>query len=320
MKLSFGIQIEPQLGFNYLTVEKIALNAEKVGYDSIWSSDHFFLDNKSEEKNCMEAWTLLAALASKTTTLRLGALVTCNSYRYPAVLAKIAATVDMISNGRLEFGIGAGWKEIEYNAYGIPFPSVKDRMDQLEESIQIIKKLWTEPKVSFEGKHYRIKNAFSAPKPVQLLPPIFIGGSGKRRILNMVAKYADYCNFGWFHNQNKLTELLDALKNHCQNYSRDYETIGKSFFASVIIAETESELEKILSERAKLRNVSLAEYRKTLGDGVFFGTPDKIQARFEKMIELGFSYFQIMFPYPHDFEQSSLFAKLILPKLINRKS
>ena len=105
MKLSFGIQIEPQLGFDYKTVEKIALNAEKVGYDSIWSSDHFFLDNKSEEKNCMEAWTLISALASKTTTLRLGTLVTCNNYRYPSVLAKIAATVDMISNGRLEFGM-----------------------------------------------------------------------------------------------------------------------------------------------------------------------------------------------------------------------
>ncbi|MFX0207201.1 MAG: LLM class flavin-dependent oxidoreductase, partial [Candidatus Hodarchaeota archaeon] len=156
MSIRFGIHIESQLGFNYETVEKIALNAEKVGYDSIWTSDHFFLDTQSEEKNCMEAWTLLSALAAKTKTLRLGVLVTCNSYRYPAILAKIAATVDHISNGRLEFGIGAGWKEIEYNAYGIPFPPVKDRMDQLEEALQIIKKLWTEPKAFFVGKHYQI--------------------------------------------------------------------------------------------------------------------------------------------------------------------
>ena len=314
LNIRFGIQIEPQLGFDYETVEKIALNAEKVGYDSMWFSDHFFLDNKSEERNCMEAWTLLAALASKTNTLRLGALVTCNSYRYPAVLAKMAATVDLISNGRLEFGIGAGWKEIEYNAYGIPFPSVKDRMDQLEESIQIIKKLWTEPKVTFEGTHYQIKDAFSAPKPIQQLPPIFIGGTGKKRILNMVARYADYCNFGWFTDPNEIPELLDSLKNHCDKINRNYDTVGKSFFASVLIAETEDEVEKLLTERAKLRNMSLEEYRKSIGDGVFFGTPEVIEERFNERINQGFEYFQIMFPYPLIFEQSNKFAKLIFPR------
>ncbi|UCE13995.1 MAG: LLM class F420-dependent oxidoreductase [Candidatus Heimdallarchaeota archaeon] len=315
MNIRFGIQIEPQLGFDYSTVEKIALNAEKIGYDSIWSSDHFFLDNKSEEKNCMEAWTLLAALASKTTSLRLGTLVTGNSYRYPAILAKIAATVDMISNGRLEFGIGAGWKEIEYKAYGIPFPCVKDRMDQLEESIQIIKKLWTEPKVTFNGEHYQIKDAFSAPKPIQQLPPIFIGGTGKKRILRMVAKYADYCNFGWFYVPDKIPDLLTTLKDHCDKVSRDYESVGKSFFASVIVAETEDELENILSDRAKARNMGVEEYRKMLGNGVFFGTPEFIQERFENLINLGFDYFQIMYPYPMDYEQSTKFAELVIPKI-----
>ncbi|MFW9903169.1 MAG: TIGR03560 family F420-dependent LLM class oxidoreductase [Candidatus Thorarchaeota archaeon] len=316
MTIRFGIQIEPQFGFDYATVEKIALNAEKIGFYSIWSSDHFFLDANSEEKNCMEAWILLAALAAKTRTLRLGTLVTCNSYRHPAVLAKIAATVDMISNGRLEFGIGAGWKEIEYNAYGIPFPSVKDRMDQLEESIQIIKKLWMEPKVSFNGKHYQIKEAFSAPKPIQHLPPIFIGGTGKKRILRMVAKYADYCNFGWFVDPETLLDLLDTLKHHCERVNRDFDSIGKSFFASVIVAETQDELEIILTERAKARKITLKEYKKSISSlNVFFGTPDVVQKEFEKLIDLGFDYFQIMFPYPNDLEQSERFAKQILPKI-----
>ncbi|MFX0125412.1 MAG: TIGR03560 family F420-dependent LLM class oxidoreductase [Candidatus Hodarchaeota archaeon] len=316
MKINFGIQIEPQLGYDYTSVEKIALKAEKLGYDSLWSSDHFFLDTNSEEKNCMEAWTLLAALAAKTNTLRLGTLVTCNNYRYPAVLAKIAATVDMISNGRLEFGIGAGWKKIEYNAYGIPFPSVKDRMDQLEESIQIIKKLWTESKVTFDGDHYQIKEAFSAPKPIQKLPPIFIGGTGKKRILNMVAKYADYCNFGWFLDPNTIPELLDALKYHCEKVDRDYDSVGKSFFASVIIAETQDELEIVLAERAKLRNQSLEEYKKVIKNlNVFFGTPEVVQQGFEDLIDLGFDYFQIMFPYPKDYEQSGKFVELVMSKL-----
>jgi F420-dependent oxidoreductase-like protein len=315
VKIRFGIQIEPQLGFDYETIEKIALNAEKIGYDSIWTSDHFFLDKQSEEKNCLEAWTLLAALASKTTKLRLGTLVTCNSYRYPAVLAKIAATIDHISNGRLEFGIGAGWKEIEYKAYGIPFPTVKNRMDQLEESIQIIKKLWSEPKASFEGRYYKIKEAFSAPKPVQKFPPIFIGGTGKNRILNMVAKYADYCNFGWFANRKELPNLLRALEDHCKRNNRNYNSVGKSFFASVLIAETEDELEKLITKRAKLRNMRVEEYRKNISQGAFLGTPQIIKQHFEEMINLGFDYFQIMFPYPLDYEQSTKFARLVIPRI-----
>ena len=316
MSLKFGIQIEPQLGFDYQTIEKIALKAEVLGYTSIWSSDHFFLDLDSESRNCIEAWTLLAALASRTTKLRLGTLVTCNSYRHPAILAKIAASVDHISKGRLEFGIGAGWKEIEYNAYGIPFPSVKARMDQLEEAIQIIKRLWVEPKVSFEGTYFHVKNAFSAPKPIQNSPPIFIGGAGRKRILRMVARYADYCNFGWFHTPEKLSDLLDTLKHHCKNENRDYDSVGKSFFASVMIAESSEELEQLIHQRAQMRNMTIEEYQKNISPGVFFGTPEVILQRFQELIDLGFEYFQVMFPYPYDYEQSIKFSQHIIPKLI----
>jgi len=315
MSLKFGIQIEPQFGFDYQTIEKIALKAEVLGYTSIWSSDHFFLDLNSESRNCMEAWTLIAALASRTTKLRLGTLVTCNSYRYPAILAKIAASVDHISKGRLEFGIGAGWKEIEYNAYGIPFPSVKDRMDQLEEAIQIIKQLWTEPKVTFEGKQFRVKDAFSAPKPIQNLPPIFIGGTGKKRILRMVAQYADYCNFGWFNPPEKLKDLLETLRDHCKTINRDYDSVGKSFFASVMIGESSEELEQLILQRAQMRKMTVDEYRNSIGMGTFLGTPEIIIQQFQELINLGFDYFQIMFPYPNDYEQSIKFAQHVLPKL-----
>lgn len=315
MSLKFGIQIEPQLGFDYQNIEKIALKAELLGYVSIWSSDHFFLDLNSESRNCLEAWTLLAALASRTTKLRLGTLVTCNSYRYPAILAKIAASVDHISKGRLEFGIGAGWKEIEYKAYGIPFPSVKERMDQLEESIQIIKRLWVESKVTFEGKYFTVKNAFSAPKPIQNLPPIFIGGAGKKRILRMVARYADYCNFGWFHQSEKLKDLLETLKHHCESVNRDYDSVGKSFFASVMIAESSEELDQLFHQRAQMRNMTIEEYQKSISKGVFFGTPEIIIQQFQELIDLGFDYFQIMFPYPNDYEQSIKFGQHVIKKL-----
>jgi alkanesulfonate monooxygenase SsuD/methylene tetrahydromethanopterin reductase-like flavin-dependent oxidoreductase (luciferase family) len=221
----------------------------------------------------------------------------------------------MISNGRLEFGIGTGWKEIEYDAYGIPFGTWKERFDSLEEAIQIIKLLWTEPKATFKGKFHSIKDAFSAPKPIQKpMPPIFIGGGGKKRTLKMVAKYGDYCNFGWFHKPNEIPILLDTLKNHCKTEGRDFDQIGKSFFAHVIMAETERELEIYFKEEAERKNQPIPDYKKRFGEGVFIGTPEIIQERFQALVDLGFDYFQCMFPYGRDYEASQEFAKHIFPR------
>ncbi|MHA2363269.1 MAG: LLM class F420-dependent oxidoreductase [Candidatus Hodarchaeales archaeon] len=325
MTIKFGIQIEPQLGFDYKSVEKIAIEGTKAGFDSIWSSDHFFLNAKSQELNCMEAWTLLAALASKTDKIRLGTLVTCNSYRYPAVLAKIAATVDMISNGRLIFGFGAGWKELEYNAYGIPFPPLKERMDRMEEAIQIIRLLWTKSKVSFKGEYYTIKDAFSAPKPVQKpMPPILIGGDGEKRTLNMVAKYADYCNLFLVSN---LEHKLDVLKNHCKTVGRDYGEIGKSLFAmpmvgssGIFVTESEEELNNYLtqiSEQSKIPLDKLNDKLQEHAPGSWIGFPEDVLARFQYFIELGFDYFQVMFPGINEetLQTSQTFAQLVMNKL-----
>ena len=320
MSIKFGIQIEPQLGFNYESVEKIALEGEKAGYDSIWSSDHFFLDDKSENRNCMEAWTLLAGLASKTERIRLGVLVACNSYRHPAVLAKIAATVDVISNGRLFFGIGAGWKKIEYRAYGIPFPSLRGRMDRLEEAIQIIKLLWTKPKATFKGKYYKIKDAFSAPKPVQKpMPPILVGGSGEKRTLKLVAKYADYCNL-WL--APDLKHKLEVLKKHCEDVGRDYEEVGRSLFAfaGVFVTESEEELEEHLTRRSKQNNIPVKKLKESFhkdAPGSWVGYPEEIIERFEFLIDLGFNYFQVMFPGIDEeaLKASQAFARLVMKKL-----
>ncbi|MDH5450336.1 MAG: LLM class F420-dependent oxidoreductase [Candidatus Bathyarchaeota archaeon] len=321
MSVKFGIQIEPQLGFDYESVEKIALQSEKSGYDSIWSSDHFFLNDTSEDRNCMEAWTLLAALASKTEKIRLGPLVTCNSYRYPAVLAKIAATIDVISNGRLFFGIGAGWKKIEYRAYGIPFPPLKGRMDQLEEAIQIIKLLWTEPKATFKGKYFKIKDAFSAPKPVQKpTPPILIGGGGEKRTLKIVAKYADYCNLSLVPN---LKQKLEVLKAHCKAVGRDYEEVGKSLFAGwpgVFVTESQEEIHDHLTQRSKRNNISIEKLNELLrkdAPGSWVGYPEEVIDRFQFLIGLGFDYFQVMFPGINEetLKASRAFTELVMKKL-----
>ena len=321
MEVKFGIQIGAQFGFDYKTVEKIALAAEKVGYDSVWSSDHFFLDEESLDRNCMEVWTLLAALAAKTEKIRLGTLVTCNSYRYPAVLAKIAATVDMISNGRLFFGFGAGWKEIEYNAYGIPFPSLKERMDMMEEAIQIIKLLWTEPKANYEGRYYKIKDALSAPKPVQKpMPPILIGGDGEKRTLKIVAKYADYCNLWLVPN---LEHKLEVLKNHCKDLGRDYDEIGKSLFVAypgAFVTESEEDLNEYLSMVSKINKMPIKKLKEKFEEnapGSWVGYPEEVIERFQFFIDLGFDYFQVLFFGINEepLKASQTFAELVMKKL-----
>lgn len=260
----------------------------------------------------------IGALASVTSKIRLGTLVSCQSYRYPAVLAKIASTVDLISEGRLEFGIGAGWKEVEYNAYGINFPPIKERMDQLEEYIQIVKALWTKPKATFEGKHYKVKEAFSAPKPVQKLPPIFIGGSGKKRTMSMVAKYGDYINLP-FTPLDQVSDILDALKQHCDKFDRDYDEIGKSYFTQMFVAETEDEVEKYLVEMANRLDIPLDKLKerlkKSVGPGAWAGTPEKVIERLQYLIDLGFDYFHLMFPYSKDLELTKNFEKLIMRKI-----
>ncbi|MHA2060377.1 MAG: TIGR03560 family F420-dependent LLM class oxidoreductase [Candidatus Ranarchaeia archaeon] len=321
MDVKFGIQIEPQFGFSYEMIEKIALAAENVGYDSIWCSDHFFLDDKSETRDCLEAWTVLAGLAVRTKKIRLGPLVSCNSYRHPAVLAKIAASVDVMSQGRLLFGIGAGWKEIEYNAYGMPFPTPRERLDRLEEAVQLIKLLWTTPKVAFPGEYYTLKDAFSAPKPVQKpTPPIFIGGGGVKRLLKIVAKYADYSNLVY---RKGIEEKLDALKRHCKTVNRDYKSLGKSLFAGfpgIFVSDSEQAVEEHLQQLATKRQISVNTMKDKLKDGApgsWIGYPEQLQERFQHFIAMGFDYFQLIFPgHEQDtLDASQRFAKLVMHKL-----
>ena len=317
-KIKFAIQIEPQFGYTYEDIKDITKHAESIGYDALWVSDHFFLNDKAEDTNCLEAWTLLGALAEATDKIRLGVLVTGNNYRYPAILAKIASTVDMISKGRLDFGIGAGWKEIEYNAYGIPFHSVKERIERLEEAIKLIKLLWKEPRANFDGKYYQLKDALSAPKPVQKpYPPIFIGGDGERKTLRYVAKFGDYMNLP-FTPMNKIQAKLDALRKHCDDLGRDYNTVGKSYFNQMHVLETEEELDKHIEKMSKRANITKEELKKRLYDheypGAWIGLPEQVRDRIQHMIDLGFDYFNIMLPYPDEIEASSKFYELVINK------
>ena len=190
-RLRFGVQIAPE-GMSIDDVVATAKLVEKLGYDHFWLNDHFLPYRADPDVPHFESWTILAALARETKTIRLGILVTGNTYRHPAVLAKMATTVDHLSGGRLELGLGAGWQENEHVAYGIPFYSAKERAERLGEALEVVKRLWTEDHPTMKGKYYSLEKAPFSPKNVQKPhPPIVVGGQGKKLIMPLVARYAD---------------------------------------------------------------------------------------------------------------------------------
>jgi probable F420-dependent oxidoreductase len=195
--MKLGVIVSPAAGLSYVEIRTLARSAEASGFDSFWVSDHFFGGpGGTPDRNCLEAWTLLAALAVDTARIRLGVLVAAIQYRNPALQAKIAAGVDHISGGRLEFGVGAGWKEDEYRAYGYDFPPPGQRVEQLRDGLEITKRLWSDDRATYHGKHYRIDDAVCAPKPTQKpSPPIWIGGAGPR-VMRLAARYADGFDLG----------------------------------------------------------------------------------------------------------------------------
>jgi len=194
--VKLGVIVSPAAGYGYDEIKDLAHESERAGYESFWVSDHFFGGEGFPDRDCLEAWTLLAALARDTERIRLGCLVTAAQYRNPALLAKTVASVDQMSGGRLEFGIGAGWKVNEYQAYGYDFGAPGSRVDQMIEAIEICRRLWTEERASFAGTHYRIDDAVCAPKPAQKPhPPLWVGGSGPR-VMRVAARMADGFDIG----------------------------------------------------------------------------------------------------------------------------
>jgi F420-dependent oxidoreductase-like protein len=195
--LKIAVIFSPAAGHPYAELRDFAREAERVGVESFWVSDHFFGGPVGvPDRECLEAFTLLAALARETTRIRLGVLVAAAQYRNPALLAKIVAGIDQMSDGRFEFGIGAGWKAAEYGAYGYEFPPAGTRVDQLKDTLEICLRLWTSDRATYHGKHYRIDDAVCAPKPAQRPhPPVWVGGSGPR-VIRLAARYADGFDLG----------------------------------------------------------------------------------------------------------------------------
>ena len=241
--MKIGIQIEPQMGYKYEEILALAKAAEDAGFYSFTVSDHFFGNPESAEKHAHDAWTLLALLTPQTERIRLGTLVTCQSYRNPALLAKIVANLDYASNGRIDFGIGAGWKESEYEAYGYRYPSARTRVLQLREAIQIIDLLWTEERPSFEGEYYSIKEVMFRPKPVQKPRiPIWVGNQKLKTPMmeETIARFADGLNYD-SKTPEDFVEKKKRMRKACEAVGRDYSELKWSMYlcTSVIGEDTD---------------------------------------------------------------------------------
>ena len=295
--MDLGVQVEPQFGFSYADVVGIAHEAEGAGFRALWVSDHLMLGPDAVATDCLEAWTLLAALAVDTKTIRIGPMVTSQSYRNPALLAKMAAGVDQISGGRLEFGVGAGWKEVEYKAYGYEYPDDPTRVTQLVETLEICTRLWKETKATYRGKHYRIENAVSSPKPLQNPLPIWIGGT-KPRLMRIAAKYAYAFNMSnpGQAPEPRIAELSKALPEACKAVGRDPTTLKRSLFIQVLAAPTPREIGEIAAQLGSRAKMSGADWLKAR-PAMIVGTPDEVGTRLRAIGAGGIDHANVMFPY-----------------------
>jgi alkanesulfonate monooxygenase SsuD/methylene tetrahydromethanopterin reductase-like flavin-dependent oxidoreductase (luciferase family) len=231
-------------------------------------------------------------------------LVTGIVYRYPSVLAKVGATLDVLSQGRLFMGIGAAWNVDEATAYGISFPPVKERMQRLEEAVQIIRKMWTEESATFSGKFYQIRNAYCNPKPIQKPhPPIMIGGSGERRTLKIVAKYADACNI--FGSLETVKKKLEVLREHCRSVGRDYDSIVKSKLGHIVISKDKERVTEAIKGLPEDRRQEYAIY----------GTPEEVRRHVEAFRDAGVEYLIVNLEPDRELEALELFANEVVKKL-----
>ncbi len=273
----------------YEQMTRFAQEAERLDYDSVWVYDHFHTVPTQQLETTFECWISTAGLTRDTKKIRIGQMVTCNNYRNPALLAKMASTVDVMSHGRLDFGIGAGWYEAEYKAYGYEYPDGPERLRMLNEALQIIHAMWKDDYATFEGKYYSVNGAINEPKGVQKPHiPIWVGGSGERVTLKLVAKYADACNLSET-TPEQYKHKLEVLKEHCETVGRDYNSIIKSSHSFISLIPPGEDPDKVTAPRRN--GASLEDFSKRN----VVGTPQQMVDYFGSLRDTGIEYFVIYF-------------------------
>jgi F420-dependent oxidoreductase-like protein len=294
-------------------------DAEDSPYESIWVFDHFHTVPVPTQEATHEAWTLMAAFAAATDRVRLGQMCTCMAYRNPAYLAKVAATVDVISGGRAEMGIGAGWYEHEWRAYGYGFPKAGDRLGMLDEGVEIMHQLWTQGTATLDGKHYQVDGAICQPLPLQDGGvPLWIAGGGEKKTLRIAAKYANYTNFDG--TPEVFQRKSEILAEHCRELGTDYEAITRSANYNVILGETEKDVQDRIAwtKDHLLRSgvpEDIAEARvRDFANGLLVGTPEVVAERLTQVSKLGMNYAIVNFAeVAYDRSTLTLFTEKVIP-------
>ena len=298
MAISFGVHTGQQdLAMDDLRRTWREIDAAGMDWISVW--DHFYeAPPRDGSGACFEAVSVMAALAAETQNVRVGCLVFCMGYRNPGVLAKAAVTIDHVSNGRLELGLGAGWHVAEHQAFGIPFPSVKTRLDKLEESVQIIRSLFTEERTTFIGDHFQVEDAYCNPKPIQEQPRIWIGGGGEKRTLRIVAKYADGWNSAYISAEG-YRHKCQVLDQWCEWEGRDPENIARNVNVHFQMGADEA------AARRKREAFK--------GQGALLGTPQEVIERIGDYAKAGAQGLNIALRAPFDWEALQAFMEEVAP-------
>lgn len=299
---------DPVAKYEAMTAVARAADAEPT-IDSIWVYDHFHTVPEPTLETTFECWTISATLARDTRRVRIGQMVGCNGYRHPALYAKIASTVDVAANGRLFAGIGAGWYEHEWRAYGYGFPDIPERMRMFREGVEIIHRMWSDPYASFQGKHYAIDGAINEPKGVQQPhPPLWIGGGGEKVTLKLVAQFGDACNVGG-GNPEVCRQKLEILRGHCEAVGRPYGEIVKSTSVDLILLNDGEDREEAIA--ANRQGWSEEQMRRQF----LVATPDEAAARIQALLDAGIDYVLFYLPrVAYDHGRLLRLAREVLPR------
>lgn len=296
----------------YEAMTRVARAADQIPvYDSIWVYDHFHTVPRIEQEAVFEAWTITAALARDTRRVKVGQMVTCIGYRNPALAAKIASTVDVLSHGRLYCGIGAGWYEHEWRAYGYGFPETRDRMRAFREATQIMVKMWTEETPTFEGEYFQIRGAINEPRGVQKpYPSLWIGGGGEQVTLKLVAKYGNAANFGG--SPDDFRKKCAILREHCAQVGRNYDEIIKSTNANIVLLAPNADPVAATEAVRATYGWSFEQ----LQQSAIVGTSAQVAERLQALADAGATYFITYFPrIAYDHSPLHQFAEEVAPLL-----
>ena len=313
------VGIEPR--DQWAAMHAVAAHADDGdGWESLWVYDHFHTVPEPTQEATHEAWTIMAALAASTHRVRLGQMCTCMAYRNPAYLAKVAATIDAISGGRVEMGIGAGWYEHEWRAYGYGFPGIGARIGALEEGVQIMRQLWETGSATFAGTHFQVDGARAYPLPLQGGGiPLWIAGGGEKRTLRIAAEHARYTNFDG--SPEGFAHKSEVLAGHCRDLGRDFGSITRSANYNVVIGATQADVDDRLAwidaHYRKIVPARADDMVKDFRTGPLVGTPEQIVERLRELEALGMTYAITYFAdAAYDRSSIELFEREVMPELL----